>query len=92
MSRSYRKQPWNKDHNKFGKKSANRKVRRKKFDLPAKGSGYKKYFCQYDICDGKYRRSWSELVRWWERDSWMKKRYPTLKELYHYWWKIYKAK
>ena len=54
MSRSYRKQPVWKDHNRGMKAMANRKVRRAlnrdaNFELP--NSLYKRYFCQYDICD-----------------------------------------
>lgn len=52
MSRSYRKQPVWKDHNRGMKAMANRKVRRAlnrdvDFELP--NSLYKRYFCQYDI-------------------------------------------
>ena len=51
MSRSFRKKGWITDQNgrKFGKRLANKYVRRQK-DVPS-GRAYRKFFESYDICD-----------------------------------------
>jgi hypothetical protein len=56
MSRSYKKYPIVKDHNKGAKQLANKKVRRflKNFELLIKGTWYKRIFNQYDITDWIY--------------------------------------
>ena len=95
MSRSYRKQPVWKDHNRGMKAMANRKVRRAlnrdaNFELP--NSLYKRYFCQYDICDYCFLvsrsfeqfyqsriRNWKERRHYW---FWKDQPYPTRKEVY----------
>lgn len=98
MSRSYRKQPVWKDHNRGMKTAANRKVRRalkRDHNLDLKHRLYKKYFCSYDICDYRslvaanfeqyYRH---ELIRWKSRclNPWYKDEpFPTRKEAYKEW-------
>lgn len=98
MSRSYRKQPVWKDHNRGMKTIANRKVRRalnRDYDLDLKHHLYKRYFCSWDICDycslvakdfeQYYQR---EVVRWKKyRFNWWYKDepFPTRKEVYKEW-------
>ena len=68
MSRSYKKHPGFKDHNRFYKNYANSVVR-KHLDLPS-GMAYKKLFDRYSICDYKtIYHSRAELYREWDRDS-----------------------
>lgn len=49
MSKSYKKTPICKDRNKYGKRQANKVVRRT-FDIKS-GSSYKKAYCSYNIHD-----------------------------------------
>lgn len=52
MSRSYKKVYGSKDSNKFMKNYANRRLRGVSFlKTPMNGCHYKKYICQYNICD-----------------------------------------
>lgn len=53
MSRSYKKTPGWKGTSSFGKRQANKRVRRTK-DVP-NGRSFKKLYCSYDICD------WADL-------------------------------
>lgn len=53
MSRSYKKHPcWTCGTSKSDKKAANKAVRRAA--VVPNGSGYKKIYESYDICDGKF--------------------------------------
>jgi hypothetical protein len=52
MSRSRKKHPIIKDHNKGMKRIANHKVRRT-LDVP-NGKAYRKIFGSYDICDWRF--------------------------------------
>ena len=98
MSRSYRKHPISKDggrSSKQQKKMANRKVRRATFDeLPIKGAGYKKHFPQYDINDYVTYWSWQQAKEDWERNpnSYFRKHYKTLTDMFIYWLKCMKCK
>lgn len=98
MSRSYRKQPVWKDHNRGMKAMANRKVRRAlnrdvNFELP--NSLYKRYFCQYDICDYRslvsrsFEQFYQSRIRNWKNYGyywlWKDRPYPTRKEVYKDW-------
>ena len=52
MSRSYKKTPRSGDtKDKFFKRYANRRLRRRKLDIDLQHKSYKKDFCSYDICD-----------------------------------------
>ena len=53
MSRSYKKNLWIKDCNKFYKKYSNRRFRRTTCDW-ANGNSYRKHTCPYDLCDWKW--------------------------------------
>lgn len=85
MSRSYKKNPYLTDGSRGNKKSgkvhmkncANRVVRHTP-DLPLKGSGYKKTFYSYSICDFRVRGGAA----------------PTKedKEAYKKWYKLFKRK
>lgn len=91
MSRSFKKTPIIKDHNKGEKKNANHKVRRTK-DVPNGGS-YKKFYPQWDICD--WSSGWSKraYIRRWEhrhdahRWSWIKDK--SFHDVMRYWYKTY---
>lgn len=66
MSRSYKKNPYYKDHNRGMKQCANRTVRNT-FDVP-NGNAYKKVFCSYDISDYSFHESWKSRRRQYEQD------------------------
>lgn len=98
MSRSYRKQPVWKDHNRGMKAIANRKVRRAlnrdiNFDLS--NSLYKRYFCQYDICDYRaivprtFEQFYQIAIKHWKERRycwyWRDQPKPTRKEVYKDW-------
>jgi len=98
MSRSYRKQPVWKDHNRGMKAIANRKVRRalnRDHDLDLRYRLYKRYFCSWDICDycslvaksfEEYYRQ--EVIRWKNRRHywWHKDEpFPSRREVYKEW-------
>ena len=93
MSRSYRKQPVWKDHNRGMKAMANRKVRRAlnrdaNFELP--NSLYKRDICDYCFLVSRsfeqfYQsriRNWKERRHYW---FWKDQPYPTRKEVYKDW-------
>ena len=88
MSRSYKKIPCCKDHNKGMKKYANRYVRRNFFVVPS-GTAYKKLFCSWNICDYKFLESFSSYKKW--SSKYNHKSY-TDAELYRMWYKYYKMK
>ena len=94
MSRSYKKHPFYTDGSprttKEMKKVANSKVRHTE-DVP-NGKKYKKIFCSYDIHDWITRWSWKEAKKEYETNEFYQKKYPTLKDFYKYWSKIYKRK
>ena len=97
MSRSYKKHPIITDgspgHTKDMKRIANSKIRQNMDKL--KGKDYKKYFCSYDIHDYICRYSWEKAKEDYENspeDSYLKEKYPTLKDYYNDWCKYYKRK
>lgn len=103
MSRSYRKQPVWKDHNRGMKNKANRHVRRllnRDPNLALPYNLYKKAFCRYDICDycclvprnfeQYYREAIQEWYRW-KHWGYQDRPYPTRKEVYKNWLK-YRSK
>ncbi len=59
MSRSYKKTPVVKDHNKGMRAFANRAVRRAKVPV-ANGKAYRKYSETYDICDFAFRMTYAD--------------------------------
>lgn len=71
MSRSYKKTPRSGDtKDKFFKRYANRRLRRKKLDIDLQHKSYKKDFCSYDICDYEsvgtsFENFWRDRVKWW---------------------------
>ncbi len=89
MSRSYKKIPCCKDHNKGMKKCANRYVRRN-YLIVTSGKAYKKLFCSYDICDYKFLESFSSYKKWMDKNN-PGRRYSD-KQLYRMWYKYYKMK
>ena len=95
MSRSYKKHPYYTDGSpkttKEKKKFANKRVRNYE-DLPD-GAAYKKISESWDIHDYANRWTWEEAKKTWEdEDSYLRKRYHTLKDLYRYWLKCCKTK
>lgn len=72
MSRSYKKNPIIKDSNGFGKKQANKRVRRFKGVIP-NGKAYRKLYNPWDISDWAFYRTWNDywkeqLAEWKLRD------------------------
>lgn len=68
MSRSYKKTPVYKDHNKGSKNWANRRVRNKK-DFDISGSAYKRLYCQYDISDFHFYETLGDMLHWCENNA-----------------------
>lgn len=68
MSRSYRHYPCVKDSGRSKKQdrtTANRKIRRKGLDEVSNGGHYKKFTCQYDICDHRSEQTLNEYLECW---------------------------
>lgn len=81
MSRSYKKTASESSGNgvsKYMKRKANKVVRHTK--NIQNGSGYKKCFCSYDICDWKFR-VWSPLSlrNWGDTDEELRESYKKSK-------------
>ncbi len=102
MSRSYKKTCVFKygSDTKFGKRHANKVVRRYKGTIP-KGSKYKHLFCSYEIHDYYFRRTRDRFISEVEESYKMdigtglkqdKTLEETLKEAALYWKKFYRAK
>lgn len=103
MSRSYKHTPYSgMKKNKFFKRYANCKLRRKKLTHDLQHKSYRKDFCYYDICDyywiettnfeEYYRR---QVNRWylWQNYSWGKKEpFPTREEVWKEYQKTYVRK
>ena len=97
MSRSYKKTPRSGDtKDKFFKRYANRRLRRRKLDIDLQHKSYKKDFCSYDICDYEtvgtsFENFWRDRVKWWH--AWRKyynEPFPTREEAwkdYNRWYK-----
>lgn len=97
MSRSYKKNPVVKDHNKGMKNLANRKLRRKKYDYLLQGGAYKKHFEQWDISDYLFLWEFQDYydfhMRLWEKyDRHKGVPQPTEKDLWRDWYRTYKRK
>ena len=100
MSRSYKKFPVTKDHNKGQKQLANRKVRRTDKLHPLKGGEYKKLYPTWDICD--FCWIWTEqdaIDSWYEEEAehnkdwpWRHKEFGTLENWLNYWKRCVKRK
>jgi len=106
MSRSFKKHPFCGDCPTVGKRLANGKVRAmmrggKTF---ADGSNYKKAYCQYDIRDWGWSRTWQQEVEGVNRDMKKfghafnprsltdKRDEPDWKALYRHWYRTMKGK
>lgn len=88
MSRSYKKNPVVKDHNsgRYGKTTANRKLRRCRLDPAGKSKQYKKYFNSWNIHDYSSRWSLEEILAEWENEnSWVHKKCKTKEECVNFW-------
>lgn len=89
MSRSFKKHPYATDGKagrKLQKRWANRTVRRKE-EIP-NGGAYKKVFCSWEIHDYISRWTWKEAKEEYEcgyNSSYLKGRYPTIKDFYRFW-------
>lgn len=107
MSRSYRKQPVCKDHNRGMKQIANRKVRRalnRDLDLVLQHRSYRKYFCSYDICDycslidRDFERYYQNELNYWGKYTlngvwyFLNHPIPTRQEIYREWIARYRGK
>ncbi len=91
MSRSYKRVPCCKDHNKGAKQYANRYVRRKYLEVPS-GKAYKKLFSSWDICDYKFLYSFCDYKNNFEMYSHIHHKKYSDRELYKRWYKYYKMK
>ena len=95
MSRSYKHTPYAGDRkDRFSKRYANRRLRRKKLAHDLQHKSYKKDFCSYDICDyyeigTNFDEYYESCVkRWyrWQNYYWMKDEpFPSREEC----WKEY---
>lgn len=93
MSRSYKKTPRSGDtKDKFFKRYANRRLRRRKLDIDLQHKSYKKDFCSYDICDYEtvgtsFEEFWRDRVKKWHSG---RIHFPTREEAwkdYNRWYK-----
>lgn len=86
MSRSYKKQPYIKDHNRGQKKLANRKVRNTP-DI-SNGSYYKRVYQQWNICDYKWRWTLADAIQKYYSDigkGLSNHKLPDLESYIKYW-------
>ena len=96
MSRSYKKHPYSTDGSagttKKSKRRANKKVRSTQ-NIPDGGT-YKKVYCSWNIHDYVNRWTWAEAKAAYEAEenSYLIRRYPTLKEFYRFWLKCCRSK
>ena len=102
MSRSYKKFRCIKDRCKIGTKKyaqpktyANRTVRRSE-DIP-NGSGYKKYYCSWDISDHRFlpkkeKIENSELRSVWESNYRIRRKYGSFERYKRYIYRAYRNK
>lgn len=98
MSRSYKKSPRIKDHNKGQKRLANKKLRRNKNKYTLMQNGeYKKHYEQWEICDWNWLWTKQDAIdSWYEEEDpcydwipWRHKEFKTLENwLNNYWAKI----
>lgn len=99
MSRSYKKTPRSGDtKDKFFKRYANRRLRRKPIDDVLQNKSYKKDFCSYDICDYEevgtsFEQFYFHCVRSWYRwRRYNNEPFPTREEAWKEYLKWYKRK
>jgi len=100
MSRSYKHTPYcGEQKDRYMKRYANRKLRRKKLDHDLQYNSYKKDFCSWNICDyynietdnfEKYYESCIDKWYRWQGYAWYKdKPFPSREECwkeYHKWY------
>lgn len=96
MSKSYKKSPCYKDGNKWGKKFANRRIRRLKNEDIPNGSMYKRFYEQYNISDYKFYTTWNEFLLMKNNSCWYNNDRPLteeeIKKLFNDWNKYYRRK
>lgn len=99
MSRSRKRTPYSGDKkNKFMKKYANRRLRRKTLsEMPLQHKSYKKDTCSYDICDYKtvgisFQQFWAKKLKLWHAWGYLYYPYPNKDEAYQEYLKYYKRK
>ena len=104
MSRSFKKTPVVKDHNKGEKRNANKKVKnmlKRNPDSIGQNGSYKKAYEQWEISDWAFRMTEQEAIDWYNKNvsdpnsresKWYLKRYPTLQDWLNEWKKTYKGK
>lgn len=96
MARSVKRNPIYTDGHdslKRFKRFSSKAVRKYKGDI-SNGNFYKKIYWSYNIHDYISRWTWKEAKKDYEIDKngiWHK-RFPTLREFYHFWRKYYKNK
>lgn len=90
MGKSYKKFPFCKceDSCKWGKKQANRRVRRYKGEL-GNGREYKKLYNSWDICDYYFSETWKEYQHYCEQPRWWR---DYEEPNYYEWYRTYKGK
>lgn len=90
MSRSYKHTPSCKAEKscKWGKRQANKRVRKFKGDL-GNGKLYKKLYCSWEICDYKFNETWEEYKDWHLHPRWW---HEPEEPKYFDWYKSYKMK
>ena len=102
MSRSYKHTPYSGERDKFYKKYANRRLRRKKLDHDLQHGSYRKDSCSWDICDyswietTNFENYYRRQVEHWlylQSHGWTKRKsFPTRKEVWNEYQKLYKRK
>ena len=107
MSRSYKRNPYVTDNgnSKYGKRLANRTVRRRLRQADEDTTGriqHKKMTESYNICDYKWRMTRAEAIEWYEEQLLRHKshgtedrflqHYPTLDTWLKYWDKCHRRK
>ena len=99
MSRSYKKTPRGGDtKDKFFKRYANRRLRRRKLDIDLQHKSYKKDFCSWNICDYEsvgtsFENFWRDRVKWWHSiQRYYDEPYPNRKDAWEDYNRWYKRK
>ena len=103
MSRSYKKTPYSGcPKNKFMKKYANRRLRRKKLEHDYQHNAYKKHteswdICDYGIVDISLQEYWERCVRSWHHWNeqvflFKKEPFPNYEEVKNIYYKLYVRK
>lgn len=101
MSRSYRKQPIWKDHNKGMKRYANHSVRRalnRDLEMRLPYKSYKKLFLSYNICDycwlidSNFENYYKREIKLWNDFQHRFTSSPNKKEVYIRWITKYRGK